>query len=110
MKAESETNWERLDAMTDEDIAAAVAMDPDAAPILTDEQLQRFRPMSEVHPEIVEAYRRSRGLQKEPTKVPVSIRLDPEIVTYFRSQGQGWQTRINEILVEYITEEERSKA
>ena len=45
-----------------------------------------------------------------PTKVPVSIRLDPEVVTYFRSQGQGWQTRINEILVEYVTNEERSKA
>ena len=69
-----------------------------------------MRPASEVVPEIVEAYRRSRGLQKEPTKVPVSIRLDSEVVTYFRSQGKGWQTRINEILVEYVTNEERSQA
>lgn len=96
--------------MTDEDIAAAVAADPDAAPILTEEEFKRLRPAIEVVPEIVEAYRRSRGLQKEPTKIPVSIRLDSEVVTYFRAQGEGWQSQINEILVEYVTNEERSQA
>ena len=37
-KAMAETDWARIDAMTDDDIAAQVAADPDAAPILTDEQ------------------------------------------------------------------------
>ena len=36
---QSETDWARVDAMTDEAIARAVADDPDAAPLLTDEQL-----------------------------------------------------------------------
>jgi putative transcriptional regulator len=38
---ESKTDWARVDAMTDEDIERAVAEDPDAAPLLTDEQLAR---------------------------------------------------------------------
>jgi len=110
MTAKFETDWARFDAMTDEDIAVAVAADPDAAPLLTDEELNKLRPVAETHPEIVEAYRRSRGPQKEPTKVPISIRLDEEVVTYFRAQGRGWQTRINEVLAEYVINEERSDA
>jgi len=102
MTNKSKTDWERFDAMTDEDIAAGIAADPDAAPELTEEQFRQMRPASEVHPQLVEAYRQSRGTQKQPTKVPVSIRLNPEVVTYFRSQGQGWQTQINEILAEYV--------
>jgi hypothetical protein len=39
------TDWSRLAAMTDEDIARAVADDPDAAPILDAERLRReYRP------------------------------------------------------------------
>ena len=37
-KAIRETDWARIDAMTDEDIARQVAENPDAAPILTDEE------------------------------------------------------------------------
>ena len=37
-KAMAETDWAAIDAMTDDDIAAQVAANPDAAPILTDEQ------------------------------------------------------------------------
>ena len=40
---ESRTDWARVEAMTDEDIARAVADDPDAAPLLTDEQLAQMR-------------------------------------------------------------------
>lgn len=110
MDEEIKMDWDAFDALTDEDIAAAVAADPDAAPLLTEEEMSRFRPAIEVIPEIVEAYRRSRGPQKEPTKVPISIRLDEEVVTYFRAQGRGWQTRINEVLAEYVINEERSDA
>ena len=31
-------------------------------------------------------------------KEPVSLRLDPDVLTYFRSSGSGWQSRINAIL------------
>jgi uncharacterized protein (DUF4415 family) len=39
-----------------------------------------------------------RGPQKAPTKVPVSIRLSPEVVKHFKSKGPGWQARIDEAL------------
>jgi len=41
---------------------------------------------------------RTRGRQKAPTKVPVSIRLDAAVVRHFKAGGPGWQRRINEIL------------
>ena len=31
-------------------------------------------------------------------KEPVMLRLDPEVLTHFRRQGDGWQTRINAAL------------
>ncbi|MBF0182734.1 MAG: BrnA antitoxin family protein [Magnetococcales bacterium] len=43
-----------------------------------------------------------RGRQKSPTKVPVTIRLDPNVVSFFRSQGKGWQTRMDQALREWI--------
>lgn len=39
-----------------------------------------------------------RGPQKAPTKKLVSLRLSPEVLTYFRSTGEGWQSRIDEAL------------
>jgi uncharacterized protein (DUF4415 family) len=46
--------------------------------------------------------RGERGLQKAPTKEPVSIRLDSNVVEYFRGHGQGWQSEINEVLVHTV--------
>ena len=40
-KAIAKIDWKRIDAMTDEDIAAQVAGNPDAAPLLTDEEIER---------------------------------------------------------------------
>jgi putative transcriptional regulator len=40
-KAKAEIDWRCIDAMTDEDIAAQIAGDPDAAPLLTDEEIER---------------------------------------------------------------------
>ncbi len=36
------------------------------------------------------------------TKDRVNIRLSKEITQYFKDRGKGWQTRINEVLLEYI--------
>jgi uncharacterized protein (DUF4415 family) len=41
---------------------------------------------------------RRRGLQKAPKKIPLSLRLSPEVVKHFRATGRGWQTRIDEAL------------
>jgi uncharacterized protein (DUF4415 family) len=42
--------------------------------------------------------RRGRGRQKTPTKVLTTIRLDADVVAFFRAQGPGYQVRINEAL------------
>lgn len=42
--------------------------------------------------------RRGRGPQKSPTKVITTVRLDADVIAFFKSQGRGYQTRINEEL------------
>ena len=71
------------------------------SPPLSDEMLAKMRPVKKTHPDMSP---RVRGPQKDPVKVPVSIRLNPDVVEYFKSQGKGWQTRINEVLAEYVVE------
>ena len=58
---ESRTDWARVEAMTDADIARAVAEDPDAAPLLSGEQLAGMRP---VWPNDIAATRRRLGLSQ----------------------------------------------
>jgi len=48
--------------------------------------------------------RRGRGAQKQPTKQPTTIRLNPDIIAFFKKQGRGWQTEINDVLQTYVTE------
>jgi uncharacterized protein (DUF4415 family) len=88
-----------IEALYDEEVAiqAGIARDPDTFE-LNDEWFAHARPASEVHTEFVERYLRTRGKQKAPTKELVSIRLDADIVTHFRSSGPGWQTRLNDRL------------
>jgi uncharacterized protein (DUF4415 family) len=87
------------------EINAGIAGDPDARE-LSDEEFAQMRPASEVVPEIVKAHRagrlKVRGPQKKPTKVPVYIRLSRDVVEYFKAQGRGWQTRLDDALKEYI--------
>lgn len=45
---------------------------------------------------------RRRGPQKWPTKIPLSLRLSPEVVKHFRAKGRGWQTRIDEALKKIV--------
>lgn len=42
--------------------------------------------------------RRGRGPQKAPTKVSTTIRLDADILAFFRASGRGYQTQINDEL------------
>jgi uncharacterized protein (DUF4415 family) len=42
--------------------------------------------------------RRGRGPQKAPTKVLTTIRLDADVIAFFRAQGSGYQSRINDAL------------
>lgn len=47
---------------------------------------------------------RTRGPQKAPTKTQVSVRLSTEVLNYFKASGNGWQTRMDEALKEYVRE------
>jgi uncharacterized protein (DUF4415 family) len=69
------------------------------SPPLSDEILSRMKPVKEKHPHIP---KRVRGPQKDPRKIPVSIRLSPDVIKYFKSHGKGWQTKIDTILHDYI--------
>ena len=41
---------------------------------------------------------RGRGPQRAPTKVLTTIRLDADVLAFFRAQGRGYQSRINQAL------------
>jgi uncharacterized protein (DUF4415 family) len=45
---------------------------------------------------------RRRGPGRAPIKVPTTIRLDSDIVAAFKAGGHGWQTRVNEVLKEWV--------
>jgi uncharacterized protein (DUF4415 family) len=79
------------------------AGDPDN-PDWSEEDFLRARPTQEVMPELVEWYKRTRGKQKSPTKVLVSLRLDRDLVETLRQSGRGWQGRVNEILRRTVLE------
>ena len=70
---------------------------------LTKADIARMRPATEVVPEIVEAWHRSRGRPpKAATKQQITLRLSPEVLAFFRKQGRGWQTRVDEVLSRYV--------
>jgi uncharacterized protein (DUF4415 family) len=73
------TDYARLDAMTDDDIAKAVASDPDAAPLDID-----WDKASLVIP--------------HTAKDIITLRLDHDVLEWLRSTGPGYQTRINKVL------------
>ena len=71
---------------------------------LTDADVKRMRPMSEVLPDSLQRTIGQRGKQRSPTKVKTSIRLSPEVIEHFKAEGEGWQRRIDQALKRYIRE------
>ncbi|MGP1677268.1 MAG: BrnA antitoxin family protein [Burkholderiales bacterium] len=83
-------------AQEDKVITAAAKADPDAQP-LTPKQLKSMIPM-----------RALRGRPKSAsTKQLVSVRYSPEVLAYFKSTGEGWQSRMDRVLREYVTRHSR---
>jgi len=76
-KVEPETDWDRLRAMTDDEIHTAALSDPDAPP--TDE-----------------AFWKGARVVMPTRKETVTIRLDADLLDWFRRE-RGYQTRINAI-------------
>jgi uncharacterized protein (DUF4415 family) len=84
-------------AEEDKAITAAAKNDPDAQP-LTPKQLKAMVPIRAV-----------RGRPKSDNKkLLVSVRYSPEVVAYFKSTGEGWQSRMDGVLRQYVARHSRS--
>lgn len=81
----SRTDWDRVDAMSDEEIDT-----------------------SEIPP-LDERFFAEAELRMPASKSSITIRLDPEVLEWFKSQGKGYQTRINSVLRMYM-EAQKSKS
>lgn len=80
----SEADWDRLRNLSDAEIQAGIDSDPDAAPIAD------------------AAFWRNARLVAPLNKQLTSIRLDPDVLTWFKGSGKGYQTRINAVLRSYV--------
>ena len=85
-----ETDYERLDAMTDEDI------DFSDNPEMTAEMFANA---------VVR-----RGLKPIPRKKQLTLRIDSDVVEWYQKQGPGYQTRINALLRAYMKEHQRRRS
>jgi uncharacterized protein (DUF4415 family) len=78
---------------------------------ITAEDVADFKPFSalpEAEQKVLLRLRR-RGPQKEPRKVPISIRLSPEVAEGLRATGSGWQNRADEVLRSWLAGETASR-
>ena len=78
----SRTNWKRVDTLTDEDID--------------------FSDVPKVSPKQFAKGVVRRGLKTPPRKAQLTIRIDSDVLEWYRRQGQGYQTRINALLRAYM--------
>ena len=80
--------------------ASAFVHDDDEVPELTAERAARLRPARDVFPESVLAqFKRTPGRPKAVApKKQVTLRLDADVLDYWRAQGEGWQSKINAAL------------
>jgi uncharacterized protein (DUF4415 family) len=71
---------------------------------LTVEDFKLFRPIREVaSPEHLKKLG-IRGPQKAPTKIVTTIRLSRDVIEIFKATGNGWQSRIDSALRQFIAE------
>lgn len=87
---ETQSDWARFDAITDAEIEALKRDDPDWA---------EFRDVDWSTATIVVPV----------PKDAISIRLDSDVLDFFKSTGKGYQTRINAVLRHYMHETQKDK-
>jgi uncharacterized protein (DUF4415 family) len=83
------TDWARVGSLTDEEIEAAVRDDPDAVPLNVDWE--------------------SAVLVMPPKKKPISIRVDEDVLDFFKNEGGQYQRRINAVLRSYMEQKKTKK-
>jgi uncharacterized protein (DUF4415 family) len=81
-RGESQTDWARLDAMTEEELEASIDWEEEGHIDWPQEPLE----LSDIL-----------GPKKQ-----ITVRLDPNIIDYFKAQGRGYQTRMNAVLRAYV--------
>lgn len=87
------TDWERVDALSDEEIARTAEADPDVVPVMNEKEwLHSARWI----------------MPATGGKEAVSIRLDRDVLEWFRAQGPRYQSRINAVLRAYVRARERA--
>ena len=74
--------WSRFDAMRDDEIAQRAASDPDSVPVDFDWSGAELR-----FPQLKQA---------------MSLRIDPDVLAFFKTSGKGYQTRMNAVLRAYM--------
>jgi uncharacterized protein (DUF4415 family) len=89
-RRKGKTDWEKLRKITDEEIEASMAKDPDWAD---------FRDVDWSEAVLV----------IPPKKKAISIRVDEDVLDYFKQQGGGYQRRMNAVLRSYMQQTRKSK-
>jgi len=84
------TDWGRVDAMTDKDIEAQMQDDPNWTELADFDWSQA----TIVYPQ---------------PKHAISIRLDDDVIKFFKATGKGYQTRINAVLRHFMQETLKNK-
>jgi len=87
----SETDWARVDALTDEEIEASISDDPDEA---------GFRGIDWSKAEVAPS----------PRKQPISIRVDEDVLEFFKRLGPGYQRRMNAVLRTFMAESRKASS
>lgn len=88
-RGEDQTDWARVDAMTEEELEAAIASDPDWADIPRD------------------WYKDAKPYFPKAHKKESTLRINPDVLDWFKRQGRGYQTRINAALRALVEAHER---
>jgi uncharacterized protein (DUF4415 family) len=81
-RGESQTNWEKFDSITEEELEASIDWEEEGRVDWSSEPLE----LSDIL-----------GPKKQ-----ITLRLDPSIVDWFKAQGRGYQTRMNAVLRAYV--------
>jgi len=94
-----------VNEMTREQVLAAVRAIPPGNDFVWDGVDEDDRPATEEELRAgIEAYRRSRGRPAGSNKEQVAIRFDKDVLAALRATGKGWQTRVNEVMREWVKE------
>uniref|UniRef100_C6E2D5 BrnA antitoxin family protein n=1 Tax=Geobacter sp. (strain M21) TaxID=443144 RepID=C6E2D5_GEOSM len=99
----SKSDWERVqkDAASD----SPIAYDPGTDLYAPNDQAQVSAFFSGA-----KVVRKPGRPKAEVTKVPVAIRLSPDVVEYFKSTGAGWQSRIDAVLHDWMSDHPLKRA